>query len=189
MHQYDKFQDKLNMSKLRISTEDPHIEGIDKSMRALISTDEDTMELRKMFHSRYNQNPKEHAAISIVNIDEHCSFLDFHMSLEPMKVDMSKEFVQTIKVIFEDDGELICTPWMRLCVSDGGTITVENLKSFTAILGYSIIERKIHLVSKYVKDVQEHSFLQRPYICQSKCGNIAIALTPKSGIFVATDKY
>lgn len=189
MHQYDKFQDTLNMSKLRISTEDPHIEGIDKSMRTLISMDEDTMELRKMFHSRYNQNPKEHKSISIVNIDEHCPFLDFRMSLEPMKVDMSTEFVQTIKVIFEDDGELICTPWTRLYVSDGGTITVEKLKSFTAILGYFIIEGKIHLVSKYVKDVQEHAFLQRPYIYQSKCGNIAIALTPKSGIFVATDKY
>lgn len=189
MHQYDKFQDNLNMSKLRISKEDPHIEGIDKSMRVLISTDEDTMELRKMFHSRYNQNPKEHKSISIVNIDERCSFLNFHMSLEPMKVDKPKEFVQTLKVIFEDGGELICTPWTRLRVSDGGIVTVENLKSFTAILGYSITGGKIHLISKYVKEVQEHSFVQRPYLCQSKCGNIAIALTPKSGIFVATDKY
>lgn len=186
--QYDKFENTIDMLNIRISDDDPHIQGLDKHTRILTSPKGDSLELRKIYRSALSPNPPKYEnAISISNIDEHCSFLNLKISLEPTTVMRFKEYVQTIKLIF-DDGELICTPWANLCLSDNGFVMAKDINSYSSILGYSISDGKLHLVSKYVKDVHEYGFLERPMEISSTYGNIAVSLNPTSGIFVSTNK-
>lgn len=186
--QYDKFENTIDMKDVKIIDDDPHIQGLDKHTQFLTSLKGDSLELRKIYRSTLSHNPPKYEdAISISNIDEPCSFLNLKISLELTKVMRSKEYVQTIKLVF-DDGELICTPWTNLCLSDKGFIMAKDVKSYSSILGYNISNGKLRLVSKYVKDVHEHGFLERPMEVCSTYGNIAVALNPTSGIFVATSK-
>lgn len=186
--QHDKFENTIDMLSVKIVDDDPHIQGLDKHTRILTSTEGDSSELRKIYRSPLSHDPPKYVnAISISNIDEHCSFLNLKISLEQTRVIRSKEYVQTIKLIF-DDGELICTPWTNLCLSDKGFVMAKDVKSYSSILGYNISNGKLHLVSKYVKDVHEHGFLERPMEVSSTYRNIAISLNEVSGIFVSTNK-
>lgn len=186
--QHDKFENTINMLSVKIIDDDPHIQGLDKHTQILTSLKGDSSELRKIYRSPLSHNPPKYEnAISISNIDEHCSFLNLKISLEQTRVMRSKEYVQTIKLIF-DDGELICTPWTNLCLSDKGFVMAKDVKSYSSILGYNISDRKLHLVSKYVKEVHEHGFLERPMEVSSTYGNVAVALNATSGIFVSTNK-
>jgi hypothetical protein len=186
--QYDKFKNTIDMLDVKIIDDNQHIQGLDKHTQILTSTKGDSSELRKIYRSTLiHESPKYENAISISNIDEHCSFLNLKTSLEPTRVIRSKDYVQTIKLVF-DDGELICTPWTNLCLSDKGIVMAKDVKSYSSILGYNISDGKLYLVSKYVKDVHEYGFVELPMEVSSTNGNIAVALNSTSGIFVSTNK-
>ena len=184
--QRTKFENTIDM--LKIIDDDPHIQGLDKHTRILTLPKDGSPELRKIYRSPLSHDsPKYEKAISISNIDEYCSFLNLKISLAPTRVMRPKEYVQTIEIVF-DKGELICTPWTKLCLSDRGFIMAKDVKSYSSILGYSIFDGKLYLVSKYVKDVRQYEFLEHPMEVSSTYGNVAIALSPTSGIFVLTSK-
>ena len=186
--QRTKFENTIDMLSVKIIDDDPHIQGLDKHTRILTLPKDGSPELQKIYRSPLSHDsPKYEKAISISNIDEYCSFLNLKISLAPTGVMRSKEYVQTIKIVF-DNGELICTPWTNLCLSDRGFMMAKDIKSYSSILGYSIFDGNLYLVSKYVKDVYEYGFLERPMEVSSTYGNVAVALSPTSGIFVLTSK-
>lgn len=189
MREKDKFYNSIDLSKVRI-TETIKLPGISKHSKILTSINGDSEKALKLYkspHFHTEENNEPNYGISISNIDESVSFLKFKPSLEEFTIIRNKDFLQTIKLIF-DDGEFICSPYTLLNLSEGEQIYAKDVKSFSSILGYDIHDGKLRIVSKYVKAIEEHSFLDYSYQIKSTYGNVAIALNDKAGIFVVTSK-
>ncbi len=189
MREKDKFYNSIDLSKVRI-TETSKLPGISKYSKILTSIDGDSEKALKLyksphFHTEVNNEPNY--GISISNIDESVCFLKLKPSLEEFTIIRNKDFLQTIKLIF-DDGEFICSPYTLLNLSEGEQIYAKDVKSFSSILGYDIHDGKLRIASKYVKAIEEHSFLAYSYQIKSTYGNVAIALNDKAGIFVVPSK-
>ena len=189
MIEKDKFYNSIDLSKVRI-TETSKLPGISKYSKILTSINGDSENIKKLYkspHSHTKDDNEPNYGISISNIDERVSFLNLKPSLEEFTIIRNKDFLQTIKLIF-DDGEFICSPYTLLNLSECEQIYAKDVKSFSSILGYDIRDGKLHIVSKYVKAIEEHSFLDHSYQIQSTYGNVGIALNDKAGIFIATSK-
>ena len=189
MREKDKFYNSIDLSKVRI-TETIKLPGISKHSKILTSINGDSEKALKLYkspHFHTEENNEPNYGISISNIDESVSFLKLKPSLEEFTIIRNKDFLQTIKLIF-DDGEFICSPYTLLNLSEGEQIYAKDVKSFSSILGYDIHDGKLRIVSKYVKAIEEHSFLDYSYQIKSTYGNVAIALNDKAGIFVVTSK-
>ena len=189
MREKDKFYKSIDMSKVRI-TETSKLPGISKHSKILTSINGDSEKASKMYKSPYfhtEEDNEPNYGISISNINESISFLKLKPSLEEFTIIRNKDFLQTIKLIF-DDGEFICSPYTLLNLSECEQIYAKDVKSFSSILGYDIYNGKLRIVSKYVKAIEEHSFLDYSYQIKSTYGNVGIALNDKAGIFIATSK-
>lgn len=189
MIEKNKFYNSIDLSKVRI-TETSKLPGISKYSKILTSINGDSENVKKLYKSPHFHTEKDNEpnyGISISNIDERVSFLNLKPSLEEFTIIRNKDFLQTIKLIF-DDGEFICSPYTLLNLSECEQIYAKDVKSFSSILGYDIRDGKLYIVSKYVKAIEEHSFLDYSYQIQSTYGNVGIALNDKAGIFIATSK-
>lgn len=189
MREKDKFYNSIDLSKVRI-TETSELPGISTHSKILISINGDSEKASKLYkspHFHTEEDNEPNLGISISNIDERVSFLKFKPSLEKFTIIRNKDFLQTIKLIF-DDGEFICSPYTLLNLSEGEQIYAKDVKSFSSILGYDINNGKLYIVSKYVKAIEEHSFLDYSYQIRSTYGNVGIVLNDKAGIFIATSK-
>lgn len=190
VYKNDKFVDSIDHSKISIKDKDDiGIQGINKHSSILVSLNGEYKELRKIYRSPLrNDSPDiNNLGVSISNMNAN-SFLDFQINPEPLKIHRVGQFVQTIKLIF-DDGYLICSPWTEIFLSDNRRVYAKDLTSFDPILGYKIINDKMIMESKYVKDMEEYSYIDRVYNVECVYGNIAIALNEDSGIFIPTIKY
>lgn len=189
MIEKNKFYNSIDLSKVRI-TETSKLLGISKYSKILTSINGDSENVKKLYkspHFHTEEDNKPNYGISISNIDERVSFLNLKPSLEEFTIIRNKDFLQTIKLIF-DDGQFICSPYTLLNLSECEQIYAKDVKSFSSILGYDIRDGKLYIVSKYVKAIEEHSFLDYSYQIQSTYGNVGIALNDKAGIFIATSK-
>ena len=189
MIEKDKFYNSIDLSKVRI-TETSKLPGISKHSKILTSINGDSEKVKKLYkspHFHTEEYNEPNLGISISNIDEGVSFLNLKPSLEEFTIIRNKDFLQTIKLIF-DDGEFICSPYTLLNLSECEQIYAKDVKSFSSILGYDIYDGKLRIVSKYVKAIEEHSFLDYSYQIKSTYGNVGIALNDKAGIFIATSK-
>lgn len=190
VYKNDKFFDSIDHSKISIKDKDDvGIQGINKYSSILVSLNGESKELRKMYRSPLRKDDPDikNLGVSISNINAN-SFLDFRINPEPLKIHRVGQFVQTIKLIFPE-GHLICSPWTEIFLSDNNIVYAKDLTSFDPILGYKIINDKMIMESKYVKDMEYDSYIDIVYNVECTVGNIAISLNENSGIFIPTIKY
>lgn len=186
MYENEKWKSTFDILSMNIS-DDSKVQGISKNTKILTSLDGLNDYLKYLYRSPLNKESKERSAVSITNIAENPSFLNYQLSVDPIDISRLSDYHQTIKFIF-NKGELICTPYTKLITSDGDVVFAKDVKSYTALLGFDVVKGKINIVSKYVKSVKEHSFVDRVFDVSNQTGNIALALTDRSGIFISVEK-
>lgn len=193
MYHQDKWSDIIDHSNVKISDTSPHIQGIDSWSGILMSARGDYGFAKDLYVTPLQKNydeTKNQQIISITNLNDDSPFLDLNVSTANGVIVNGNE-CQTIELIF-DDGYLTCTPWTCLHLSDGGCVLAKDVTSYHSILGYRIIKdisnnRKLNIISRYVRGVREHSFLQKVYNIKSTETNVALPVSDFSGIFMKTD--